>query len=214
MPNKIDLIGVRFGKLIVYSESINRNSAGGVVWLCKCDCGNTKEIASASLRSGATTSCGCYGNEMLAKYRTRHGQCPRSGRIPEYQIWDAMIQRCTNPNQSQYQDYGGRGIKVCERWLQFENFFSDMGLRPSGEHSIDRFPDNDGNYEPSNCRWGTQEQQSRNRRSNVWIEHVGRRMILEDWAKELQTYSSQIRKSMKRGKTFEEIYRFYKNKNK
>jgi len=97
MPSKIDLTGKRFGKLTVLSESSNRNSNGAVIWLCKCDCGKTKEIVSQSLIRGLTTSCGCYGNSMLAKYRTKHGKCPRLGRIPEYQIWDAMIQRCTNP---------------------------------------------------------------------------------------------------------------------
>ena len=211
MPNKIDLTGRRFGKLIVISETTNRSGSGNLLWLCKCDCGCTKAVISASLRSGATTSCGCYGNEMLAKYRTKHGKCPRSGRIPEYQIWDAMIQRCTNPNQSQYHDYGGRGIKVCERWMRFEVFLEDMGYRPSKNHTLDRI-DNDGDYEFANCKWRTRDKQSRNRRSNVWIEYNGKKMILEDWANELGIYSSQIRKSMQRGKTFDMIYAFYKNK--
>lgn len=211
MPSKIDLTGKRFGKLIVVYETTNRSGSGSLLWLCKCDCGGTKEIISASLRSGATTSCGCYGNEVLSKYRTKHGQCHRSGRVPEYQIWDAMIQRCTNPKQSQYHDYGGRGIKVCDKWMKFESFLEDMGYRPSKQYTLDRV-DNDGDYELANCKWRTRHKQSRNRRSNVWIEYAGKKMILEDWTNELGTSSSQIRKSMRRGKTFDQIYSFYKNK--
>src|SRR5262249_28856887 len=92
-------------------------------------------------------------------------------------------QRCQNPNNPDYSDYGGRGIAVCARWQSFENFLSDMGPRPSSNHSIDRKNTN-GNYEPDNCRWATLHVQSRNKRNNVWIEHNGKRMVLEDWAAE------------------------------
>lgn len=212
MPNKINLIGRIFGRLTVVSESNERNVHGGVVWNCMCACGESRKVISRSLVAGLTTSCGCYNRERVIETHTTHGKSPRSGKTPEYGVWDAMIQRCTNPNHKQYRDYGGRGIKVCERWMSFHYFLSDMGVRPSNNHSIDRFPNNDGNYERLNCRWGTQEQQSRNRSSNVWINYNGEKRILTDWAFLLRARPSAIQRSLKRGKTFDDIYKFYKNK--
>jgi hypothetical protein len=97
-----------------------------------------------------------------------------------------MIQRCMNPNASGYENYGGRGIKVCDRWLNsFEAFREDMADRPSEDHSLDRYPNNDGNYEPGNVRWATWDQQCRNKRTNRWITYEGKTLILEDWATQL-----------------------------
>lgn len=104
-------------------------------------------------------------------------------KLPEYETWGRIRQRCTNPKNPAFPDYGARGIRMCERWASFENFYADMGPRPSPKHSIDR-RDNNGDYSPENCRWATLKQQSRNKRNNVWIEHDGKRMILEDWATE------------------------------
>lgn len=213
MPNKIDLTGNRYGKLVVLSEMLGRNIHGNILWLCQCDCGNTKAIIGGSLKNGSTTSCGCHGLSMLAKNRSTHGNSSRNIRSKEYQAWDAMIQRCTNSKSVHYSDYGGRGIKVCDRWLNdFESFLADMGKKPSDKHSLDRFPNVNGNYEKSNCRWALWHQQCRNKRSNVWIEYNGERKIISDWASLFKIKSHSIRRSMKRGKTFEQLYKYYTNK--
>lgn len=102
---------------------------------------------------------------------------------PEYNVWSAMKDRCLNPNCSHYKNYGGRGITVCDRWLRYANFIADMGHRPSSKYTLERI-DNDGNYEPQNCRWVTRGAQARNMRSNVLIEHNGKKQCLMDWSKE------------------------------
>jgi hypothetical protein len=127
----------------------------------------------------------------------RHGNAKRGGMTPEYKTWRAMLTRCRNPRNPYFADYGGRGIVVCERWKEFGNFLADMGPRPLGA-SIDRI-DNDGNYEPGNCRWATVREQQRNRRSNVWVEINGVRKIAEDWAIELGINARRFRERMRRG---------------
>ncbi len=123
-----------------------------------------------------------------------------------------MIQRCTNPNVERYPSYGGRGIKICERWLNsFENFFEDMGERPSKDHSIDRI-ENDGDYNKDNCRWGTEEMQVRNKSTNRWLEYNGEKMILEDWARKWSVGSPAILGHFYRGKTFESIFNYFENR--
>lgn len=134
---------------------------------------------------------------------------------PTYAAWASMIGRCYNPKYENYSNYGGRGIKVCDRWLGengFSNFLKDMGARPSKNHSLDRYPNNDGYYELPNCRWATQLEQSRNRRTNVWYEHKGRTMVAYDWAKELGIDQGTITdKISNSGKSFSEIYHTLKN---
>lgn len=110
-------------------------------------------------------------------------------KLPEYAVWSAMLSRCNNPKNSNYHRYGARGIVVCERWLKFKNFIADMGPRPSGEHSLDRI-DNDGNYEPENCRWATLKEQARNTSRNRLLTHDGRTMCLDDWAREIDVSPS------------------------
>ena len=150
-----DLTGMQFGRLgaVKYLGSINRKSR----WLCACSCGKETVVVYQHLVNGHTQSCGCIHTEML-KARATHGM----RHTPEYDTWMHLIQRCTNRKNTSWPDYGGRGIAVCDRWKKFENFFADMGSRPSGK-SLDRI-NNNGGYEPGNCRWATSLEQNRNRR--------------------------------------------------
>src|SRR5690606_6056327 len=125
-------------------------------------------------------------------------------RSPEYRAWQHMRERCSNPRVHNYHRYGGRGIKVCDRWANsFENFLADMGPRPSPEHSLDRYPNPDGDYEPGNCRWATPEQQTRNRRTNKILSFKGREQTLTDWCQELDLEPSIVSTRLRRGWTVE-----------
>lgn len=130
---------------------------------CQCECGNIKNIRFTHLRNGSIKSCGCKKSLMIKNSKTTHDKSKSS----EWGIWNGMKQRCSNPNADNYSYYGGRGIKVCDRWFNsFENFLDDIGQRPSMKHSIDRI-NNDGNYEPSNCRWATKSEQRKNQRHDI-----------------------------------------------
>ncbi len=180
MANHIlDLIGHKFGRLKVEAFA-GRNKYGMSVWSCVCECGNTGVYVGTHLRQAKVQSCGCLRRELLSERQTKHGMTITN--MPEYRSWSHMIRRCTNPKDARYADYGGRGIKVCDRWLNdVHAFFADMGPRPSPKHSIDRI-DNSGNYEPGNCRWATPPEQIRNTRRNKLYTHDGVSLGLTDWA--------------------------------
>jgi len=177
VPAFMNLIGTRFGRLLVKELAPKLRSGAQLKtrWACQCDCGTVVTVSASELRVGCTQSCGCLQRERAVEARTVHGESPRnSAKEPEYIAWRNMISRCQNPNRKDFKHYGGRGIIVCSRWLIGEDgihpylcFLADMKRRPSPEHSIDRYPDNDGNYEPDNCRWATQFQQVHNRRKPV-----------------------------------------------
>lgn len=199
-----NIIGKRFGRLVVLSYAGN-DKHRQANWLCKCDCGVEKVVPGYLMKHGMTKSCGCYRRDDSRSRKTKHGGCYTT----EYQTWLGIKNRCTNPNEDVYPAYGGRGIKVCDRWLNsFENFLEDVGKKPSRKHSLDRYPDKNGNYEPGNCRWATQEEQMRNIRSNRWIECNGERMILMDWARRFGISHSNLRKQLKR-KSMEDIVKYY-----
>lgn len=158
----IDLVGHQFGLLIVIAFAEKRGTQGQPHWRCSCDCGGTSIVAGNNLKSGATTSCGCVGRAKREAANLKHGAGRRAAKTPEYIVWKAMHQRCENPRSRDYPNYGGRGIAVCARWNDFAAFIADMGPRPAGL-TIDRI-NNDGNYEPTNCRWTTRAQQNANKR--------------------------------------------------
>ncbi len=148
-----DMKGMRFERLVVIERS--GTQCQQALWLCVCDCKTEIKALGQNLRSGRTKSCGCLRLET----NTKHDQ----HRTSEYKIWVAMRQRCINPNQAAYENYGGRGISVCERWHDFTNFYVDMGKRPSTKYSVERI-DNHKGYNPENCKWATRTEQSINQR--------------------------------------------------
>lgn len=171
---RIDITGKRFGRWTVLHPTDLR-SGSDYKWRCLCDCGNEKLVSSSSLKEGSSKSCGCF----LVEKNTRHGL--RGTRV--YSIWAAILQRCNNPNNNGYPNYGGRGVKVCERWMKFENFYADMGANPGGM-TVDRI-DNDGDYCPENCRWATQKEQVQNRRNTRLFTYKDVSMVLDDWARKI-----------------------------
>ncbi len=160
------LIGKQFGRYTVISITQKR---GRQHCNCRCICGNESVVDPYHLKHGNALSCGCLKSEITAARNTTHGLV----RVPEYKVWRAIKDRCLNPKDKRHADYGGRGIVICERWRNsFENFYADMGQRPSPTHSIDRI-NNDGNYEPSNCRWATRSEQAHNTRVSRTVEYQG-----------------------------------------
>jgi len=165
----LDLRGQKFGRLTVGALAIN--DGNGRRWHCQCDCGKQTIVRTEYLRTGDTKSCGCLQNIQRRDGNKTHG-LSKQGRGSAYVSWMNMKGRCLNPNHRDYAIYGGRGISICDRWLNFEEFLEDMGHRPSRRHTLDRI-NPDGNYESSNCRWATPIQQARNTRRVIMILHEG-----------------------------------------
>ncbi|MGG0718681.1 hypothetical protein ABE096_13950 [Robertmurraya massiliosenegalensis] len=178
-----DLTGKVFGKLIVMEFSRNVKSGERLrkYWLCKCECGNMHEVRTDSLTSGNVISCGCVKNEQNKVNLVKNHRHKMSG-TRLYRIWQKMKDRCYNPNVRSYENYGERGIKLCDEWLIPDNFF-DWALSSGYKDglTIDRI-DNDGNYEPNNCRWSTPKEQARNRSTNVKVNFQGKEMTLVEAA--------------------------------
>lgn len=189
MPRAVDLTGQRFGMLVAIAFADKRDSHGRRLWLCLCSCGKEKLVAVADLTSGNSKSCGCLNNMPEQRHYMSN--------TPEHRAWSAIRGRCTPGNKS-YKDYGARGIYVCERWQKFENFYADMGPRPSPDHSIDRI-DNDGPYSPENCRWATQKEQNSNRRSVVLLTFNGKTLTASDWSRETGVPVPTICRRVKQG---------------
>lgn len=172
MNKLVDLTGREFGKLKVLNINPERSPSGKTRWDCVCQCGNYKTIISGDLLNEATISCGCVRAERVLKAVTKHGH----SKSREYRVWSCVIQRCCNPSNKDYPYYGGRGITVCDRWKEsFENFYNDMGPRPSKRHSLDR-EDNDKGYDPDNCRWVEHSVQMNNTRRNRRFNYKGKLM--------------------------------------
>lgn len=200
MGKIIDLTNQRYGRLTAIKQ-VERNTSNKVQWLCQCDCGNTVKVTTGHLRSGHTKSCGCYNRERAIETNITHGM--KGTRI--YDIWCDIKKRCYNKNHWAFHRYGGRGIKVCDEWLNdFMNFYTWSMENGYQEHlSIDR-EDNDGNYEPANCRWTTKVEQMNNTSTNHRITVNGETRTISQWADFLGIKRYRIDSAYKRGKDLEE----------
>jgi hypothetical protein len=197
-----DYAGVRFDRLIAIEFVSRDNKDNNHQWRFVCDCGNTVVLRIKSVRSGHTGSCGCKAAELLSARNTTHGLS--GAHRSEYRSWKDMRSRCNNPGDSDYQDYGGRGITVCEEWSSFGRFFADMGEKPA-RMTIDR-QDVNGNYEPGNCRWATAKEQANNKRSNVYISIGGVEKTLQEWSDAYGVRRETARWRMKQGWPIESVF--------
>jgi hypothetical protein len=188
MPRFKDISKKQFGRLVAIEYS------GRSSWRCMCDCGAVTTVATSNLTSGNTTSCGC----ALRESRFSHGMSKHR----MHSVWRSMRARCNNPNDPSYRNYGGRGVRVCERWADFASFIADMGMRPSG-YDIDRI-DNDGNYEPGNCRWVTREVNLNNTRNNRNVTWKGETLSVAMWARRLGMNERTLSNRISRGWSMEQ----------
>lgn len=199
-----NLKGQKFNKLTVLEFS-HIDKKRQWCWVCECECGSKKTIPSYKITHGYVKSCGCFRKKTNKKgiFRVNHSGRKNGKETSEYRTWQKMKARCCNKNDAAYKHYGGRGIKVCERWLSsFQKFYEDMGSKPTLQHTLDRYPNNNGDYEPSNCRWATKKEQAGNTRRNHWFKtDSGKKLILTDLAKELNVTNNTIHNRINSGKS-------------
>ena len=199
-------VGDEFSRWTVLKPAERRN-----FWTCKCQCGTVRDVRQYSLYAGLSTGCGCTRQDGVRKAVMKHG-CNR-GHSPtrEYVAWIAMNDRCANRNNVAFHNYGGRGIAVCERWrgeCGFANFLADMGPKPSPQHSLDRYPNTDGNYEPGNVRWATRSEQNRNKRNSVLVNYRGQVVCVSDLAKATGRDRHVLSRRIRAGMSAEEALSF------
>ncbi len=192
----MELVGRKYGRLLVTAPHPKSTTTNHRQWICRCDCGGEKIVSTSNLNSGNVSSCGCAYIESRDQgvSKITHGKTS----TPEYKVWNNMLQRCSNPKSPSFPRYGGRGIAVSEDWRSFENFHADMGDRPSPAHSIER-QNNDGNYEPGNCRWATKIEQDNNRRTSVRVRLAGEEVTLAEASRRTGIASTTLQRVIKRG---------------
>ena len=192
MGAKLNLRGQKFGRWTVLEEADRQ--CGGVRWKCRCECGTVRNVLAGSLRKGASTSCGCYNREVITTHGKSHTKL--------HHAWSSMKDRCTNPNAQEADRYINRGIKVCDEWLNSYEAFEEWALANGFRDglSLDRI-DNDGNYEPSNCRWATAKEQCRNRSNNLILTVDGETHCATEWAEIVGIKPAIISKRKGRGWT-------------
>lgn len=201
-----DLTGQKFGRWRVVSRAENAITVSGhyfTRWNCECECGTKREVNANSLLSGRSTSCGCYGKEVAKSVMSNNFKTHGDSNTRLYKIWAGMKKRCNNPNAWNYQDYGGRGIEVCNEWNEYEpfrNWAIKSGYNDS--LSIDRINVN-GNYEPNNCRWVDKKGQANNRRTSVYITYNDETHTIAEWARELDMSYKKLHHRLSRGWSIE-----------
>ena len=197
MGKLVNLLGNKFGRLVVVEKTHKRGSGGAVFWKCLCECGNTKDVSSSCLRTGQTKSCGCLFLDLASakgKAKLKHGMTNTS----TYRSWVGMKQRCYNPNNHKYPIYGAIVITVSDDWFNsFEKFLEDMGECPKGL-SLDRIDVTKGYYK-QNCRWANQKQQQNNRRNNVIITLGDKPMTMAEYCHEHGLNADKVQQRLKRG---------------
>lgn len=198
MSKRLDLIGQRFGRLTV-KEFSHVDKLRNTHWKCVCDCGNGVTVYGYSLMRGDTKSCGCYRVEQSTERQTTHGQSAKGKPTKAYVAWISMHSRCNNPENTNYEDYGGRGIRVTDSWFDFENFYEDM-KEPLPHQTLDRI-DVNGDYCPDNCRWADIETQNNNKRNTHWVEMRGLKMSLTQWSRFLGLKEKAVSLRVRRGWT-------------
>jgi len=192
MGKFIDITGKIFGRLTVLSRAKSRS--GATMWNCRCECGKALGVLAGNLMRGTSLSCGCLRAEVSAERLTIHGGT--SG--PTYRTWTGMKDRCKNPSHLSWKYYGGKGVTIAERWMDFQNFLEDMGDKPSPDHTIDRI-DLKGNYTPENCRWATLEEQGNNKSNNRYITVGCCTLTTAQWTKERGFLKPTIHTRLARG---------------
>lgn len=198
----IDLTGTAFGRLTAV-KIVRRANSRHVFWECLCSCGQRTTVNVGNLRSGKVKSCGCLRREMYAAgtAHRRHGHARKQQQSPEFKIWVQILQRCNNPNNRAWKNYGGRGITVCDTWQGhdgFQRFLDDVGTRPSAHLTLDRKNNNLG-YEPGNCVWVSRTTQNSNRRNVHLVTYQGRTQSLAAWSRELKRDYETLRRRFKQG---------------
>lgn len=196
-----DIGGRRYHRLVAV-RLVGRSKKGNL-WECLCDCGGIKVTTAGLLNANAIRSCGCRKSLGTATHLMTETRI--------YRIWRSMRTRCNNPNTNNYDDYGGRGIKVCPEWSDFNCFYNDMKDGYEDHLQLDRV-DNDADYCKENCKWSTRAEQTRNKRNNYWFEAGGLRMIKMDWAERWEVSHTTLNNRMKQGLTFQQLYDDYENR--
>lgn len=200
-----NLQGQRFGRLVVIC--LHSKKWDKLIWLCLCDCGGEATVNTSELKNGHTKSCGCYRRENTAKMFFKHGGCAKKDK--EFSIWCGMIRRCLYDDKTRntYKYYRGRGITVCQRWIDsYQNFIDDMGPMPSPKHTLDR-KDPNGNYEPGNCRWATHIEQANNKRETVRITVNGESKSISEWARHFGMKPNTVYTRYKRGVSVDKLFK-------
>lgn len=194
-----DFVGQSFGRLVVINYQ-GKSTYDDHLWLCRCICGNTRAVSMQSLKRGYSSSCGCLKKELISKRSKKHSMT----KTKIYKCWQNMKNRCLDPSNIGYKDYGGRGITICDRWLlSFENFYADMGLPPNADYSIERV-DNDGPYTQDNCVWAPRLRQNRNSRHNRLVTINGITKCISEWAEETGIPANVVYARLHRGGWTEE----------